>query len=287
MDTHFAQAPAPAAARAYSLRAVLGGAASTHPFQRSLAGVAVGAGTVIHALADDEVRAFAANGEFLRAWPAPPGATCLAVGPDGHVYLGSLGQVDIYTYDGHRVGGFHAGDEGHPAAITAIKAFHDEVLVGDAAARCIRRYDRTGRPMGMVGNQDRTHGFMLPNRSLDFDVDAHGVIHATDTGRHRVARWRLDGTLASTFGKFGHANPEDFVGCCNPVNLALAPDGTVVTGEKLVARVKVYASSGRLLGVIGTEHFDQKATHLFLAVDANGRILAGDPISREVKVFAA
>lgn len=284
METHSASAPA--AAREYSLASVLGAAASAHPFRRSLAGVAVGAGTVIHTLGDDEVRVFAANGEFLHAWPAPSGATCLAVGPDGHVYVGSPGQVDFYSYDGHHAGAFPAGDAGHPAAITSIKAFRDEVLVGDAAARCVRRYDHTGHMLGLVGTQDKTHGFMLPNRSLDFDVDVHGVVHATDTGRHRVARWRLDGSFAGTFGKFGHANPEDFVGCCNPVNLALAPDGTIVTGEKLIARVKVYAPSGELLGLIGAAHFDQSATHLFLAVDANGRILAGDPVRREVRVFA-
>jgi hypothetical protein len=270
----------------YSLSAVLGAATSTHPFRHSLAGVAVGAGDVIHTLGDDEVRVFAAGGDFLRAWPAPPGATCLTVARDGRVFVGSLGHVDAYAADGRRTGGFSATNAGRPDAITSIKTLRDEILVGDAVARCIRRYDQTGDLIGLVGNQDKTRGFMLPNKCLDFDVDAHGVIHATDTGRHRVAAWTLDGSLAGTFGKFGHANPEDFVGCCNPVNLAVARDGTVVTGEKMVARVKTYAPSGRLLAIIGTAHFDQSATHLFLAVDSTGRILAGDPVRREVKVFA-
>jgi hypothetical protein len=284
METHTGATAA--AAREYSLAAIIGAATSAHPFRHSLAGVATGAGDVIHALGDDEVRVFAANGEFLRAWPAPPGATCLAVGRDNRVYVGSPGHVDIYAADGHRVGGFPATNAGRPDIITSIKVLQDEVLVGDAAARCIRRYDHAGHLVGLVGNQDTTHGFMLPNRSLDFDVDARGVIYATDTGRHRVAAWALDGSPVGAFGKFGHANPEDFVGCCNPVNLAIAPDGAIVTGEKMVARVKVYEASGRLLALIGTSHFDQSVTHLFLAVDSKGRILAGDPARREVKVFA-
>jgi hypothetical protein len=284
METHTDATPG--AAREYSLAAVLGAAASAHPFRHSLAGVAVGAGDVVHALGDDEVRVFAASGEFLRAWPAPPGATCLTVGRDGRVYVGSLGHVDIFAADGHRLGGFSATNAGRPDAITSIKVLQDEVLVGDAAARCIRRYDHAGHLIGLVGNQDKTRGFMLPNRFLDFDVDARGVIYATDTGRHRVAAWTLDGSPAGTFGKFGHASPEDFVGCCNPVNLAVARDGTVVTGEKMVARVKVYEPSGRLLALIGPAHFDQSTTHLFLATDSKGRILAGDPVRREVKVFA-
>jgi hypothetical protein len=238
-------------------------------------------------LGDDEVRVFAAGGEFVLAWPAPPGATCLAIGPDGRVHVGSLGHVDIYAADGRRLGGFPATNAGRPDTITSIKILQNEVLVGDAVARCIRRYDNVGHQIGLIGNQDKTRGFMLPNRSLDFDVDARGVVHATDTGRHRVAAWTLDGSPAGAFGKFGQANPEDFVGCCNPVNLAIAPDGTIVTAEKMIARVKVYEPSGRLLALIGALHFDQSATHLFLAVDAKGRILVGDPVRREVKVFSA
>jgi hypothetical protein len=276
---------APAVTRQYALSAILGGATSAYPFRRSLTGVAVGPDDAIHALGDGDVRVFAASGEFVRRWPAPPGAACLTVGRDGRVFAGSLGRVDIYDASGRHDASFDAGEAGKPAAITSIKTFHQEILVGDAAARVIVRYGATGVRLGEVGNRDKTRGFMLPNRSLDFDVDARGVIHATDTGRHRVASWALDGSFLGAFGAFGQARPEDFVGCCNPVNLALAPDGTVVTGEKMVARVKVYESGGGLLAVIGPAHFDQSVTHLHLAVDAKGRILAADPVRREIKIF--
>jgi hypothetical protein len=83
------------------------------------------------------------------------------------------------------------------------------------------------------------------------------------------------------------ADPADFVGCCNPVNLALTPDGKVVTSEKMVARVKVFDRDGRLLGYIGPEHFDRMVTQIHLAVDSRGRILAGDPVRRTITVFAA
>jgi sugar lactone lactonase YvrE len=126
---------------------------------------------------------------------------------------------------------------------------------------------------------------MLPNRSLDIDVDSKGVVWATDSGRHKVTAWAMDGAPRGSFGKFGMANPEDFVGCCNPVNLAVAPDGRIVTGEKMVARVKVYEPDGRLLAVIGPEHFDPACTHIHLAVDSKGRILAGDPVRRVIRVF--
>jgi hypothetical protein len=38
--------------------------------------------------------------------------------------------------------------------------------------------------------------------------------------------------------------------------------------------------------MIGPEHFDPSTIHIHLAVDSRGRILAADPVRREVKIFA-
>jgi sugar lactone lactonase YvrE len=270
----------------YFQSAVLGGSGSAHPFRRSLTGLAVGPGDDIYALGDSEVRVLDPHGKLLRNWGAPEQAGCLTVAADGRVYVGASDRVEVFDARGTRVGGFTAGEAGQPASITAIKVFGKDILVADASARLIRRYDPSGRPLGVIGNQNKTGSFMLPNDSLDIDVDSRGVIYATDTGRHQVSAWALDGSPAGKFGRFGMVNPEDFVGCCNPVNLALAPDGNVVTAEKMVARVKVYRPDGTLLVVIGPEHFDPDCLHIHLAVDSRGRILAADPVRREIKIFS-
>jgi hypothetical protein len=54
----------------------------------------------------------------------------------------------------------------------------------------------------------------------------------------------------------------------------------------MVARVKVYEPDGRLLALIGPENFDPNCVHIYLAVDSKGRILAGDPVRRVVKIFS-
>jgi hypothetical protein len=79
--------------------------------------------------------------------------------------------------------------------------------------------------------------------------------------------------------------PEDFVGCCNPVNLATAPDGSIVTAEKVAARVKVFGRDRALLAVIGPEHFDPMCRHIHVAVDSTGRIVTADPERRTIAVF--
>jgi sugar lactone lactonase YvrE len=271
--------------RTYTLSATLAGRGSASEFRRSLDGVAVGPGRAILALGDGEIRVFGENGAVTRSWKAPEKAACLAVGSDGRVFVGSPGRIDIFGGDGNHVGGFSAGPKGQPADVTAVKVFHDSVLVADASARLIRRYDSAGVERGLIGNRIKTGSFMLPNRSLDIDVDSAGAVYATDTGRHQVTSWALDGAPIAAFGRFGQAKPEDFVGCCNPVNLALAPDGCLVTAEKVAARVKVFGPDRTLLAVIGPEHFDPMCIHIHLAVDSGGRIVAADPVRRTIAIF--
>jgi sugar lactone lactonase YvrE len=241
----------------------------------------------IYVLGDGEVKVFEADGNSLRTWKAPEGALCLTAGSDGHIYFGIAGRVEIFSDSGTRMGGFSVEDNGRPANITAIKTFGKDILIADAGARCIKRYNSNGKQTGTIGIHGKNRGFMLPNRFLDMDVDAEGIIRATDPGRHRVSSWTLDGSPEGFFGKFGQLNPEDFVGCCNPVNLALTPDGRIVIAEKVAARIKVYDQQGKLLALIGSRYFDVKCTHFPLAVDSQGRIIVADPIRLEVKIFAA
>jgi len=272
--------------REYFRTAFPAGALSSHPFRRSLSGLAVGPGDKIYALGDDEVRIFDTSGALTANWRVIENAACFALGPGGIVCVAAANRIEIYEAGGHPRGRIEAGEPGRPASITAIKFYQEDLLIGDAAARIIRRIEISGRQLGIIGDKSKAGKFILPNKSLDFDVDSKGVIRATDTGRHQVTAWALDGTPLGSFGKFGMINPEDFVGCCNPVNLALTPAGEIVTAEKMVARVKVYTPGGKLLAVIGSENFDPNCTHIHLAVDSKGRILTADPVRREIRIFS-
>jgi hypothetical protein len=271
----------------YTLESVLRFDGSTRLFQRTLAGIAVDSSDSIYVLGDGDVKVFEAGGNSLRTWKAPDGALCLTAGPDENIYFGLTGRVEICSAIGTHKGGFSIENNGKPANITSIKTFGKEMLVADASARCIKRYDSNGRQIGTIGIHGKNRGFMLPNRLLDMDVDGEGLVRAADPGRHRVSSWTLEGSPEGFFGKFGHLNPEDFVGCCNPVNLALAPDGKIVTAEKVAARIKVYSPEGQLLALIGSRHFDAKCTYFPLAVDSLGRIVVADPVRLEAKLFSA
>jgi hypothetical protein len=271
--------------RRYALAATIAGSALS-AFRESLLDVAVDDTDQVVALGDGHVRVFTAAGEPVRQWRAGDGAECLAVAPDRRVYVAGAGRVEIFETDGRRAGGFTFGDAAKPPSVSAIAVHGPDILVADASARIIRRFDAAGRQRNLIGDQGKTKTFMLPNGRLDVNVDAAGVVRATDTGRHQVTAWTLDGAPLGKFGKFGMQDPADFVGCCNPINVATTPDGKVVTSEKMVARVKVFEPDGRLLAVIGTEHFDPMCTQIHLAVDSKGRILAADPVRRRIQVFS-
>jgi hypothetical protein len=257
----------------------------THPFQHSLLALAVDSEDRMYVLGDGEVRIFKPNGDWIRSWKAPEGAQCLSVSSGDRICFGLAGGIVVTNAAGSRTGGFEIGETNRPASITSVKIHGNEILAADATARCIRRFDWSGKALGLIGAHGKIRGFMLPNKYLDISVDAGGRIHATDSGRHQVTSWKLDGESIGSFGKFGLTHPEDFVGCCNPVNLAIAPDGKIVTAEKVIARVKIFDASGKLLALIGPEHFDAKCIHLYLAVDSKGRIFVGDPMRLNLQIF--
>ena len=95
------------------------------------------------------------------------------------------------------------------------------------------------------------------------------------------------------------AGIEGFSGCHNPVNFAILPDGSFVTCEKGLPRVKIYSPEGVFESVVaGTELFDmteedliseegteQLKVGLDVAVDSQGRIFVLDPVRKTARIF--
>ena len=117
---------------------------SVKPLRRSLSAIAVGPADSVYVLGDGEVRIFDSAGGFLRAFKAPEGSACLAVGPDRRIYIGKTGSVEILGGSGIRSGGFAVGESGKPSIITAIRLSGENILVADVSSRCIRRFTESG-----------------------------------------------------------------------------------------------------------------------------------------------
>jgi hypothetical protein len=151
----------------------------------------------------------------------------------------------------------------------------------------VMRYDLGGRLLRYIGKTSETgEGHFLIRRPF-FDVAAgeDGTIWVVNTGRYRLENFTLDGVFKKSWGFFSE-EIEGFCGCCNPTHIALLSDGSIVTAEKEIVRVKVYRPDGTLYGfVAGDDLFEEKKIGLDLAVDSRDRILVLDPTKRSVRIF--
>ncbi|HEX6973169.1 MAG TPA: hypothetical protein VF147_02145 [Vicinamibacterales bacterium] len=255
---------------------------SIRAMTQDLRGLAIGPGDVLHAVGDGGVRTFDDRGGIGREWRTSSPPHSVSVSPDGRVFVGEEGQLEIFDPAGRLVATWrHAKRLGR---VTCIAFVHGDVVVGDATARAIRRFDANGTFRNDIGTDNRMQGFLIPNGVVQFGVDRDGVIHAANPGKHRVERYSPDGPLLGHFGRFDGNDPQGFGGCCNPTNVAVA-GGRVYVTEKAGPRAKAYAIDGSFVGVIASQEFDANCKNMSVAVDSRGRVYVADTVRLAILGF--
>jgi hypothetical protein len=227
----------------------------------------------------------------------PDGARCVAVAKDGTIYAGLRNHIEVFDAKGQRKATWDSA--GKKSWFTGLAVGENDVFAADSGGRVLLRYDRSGKLLGRIGEKSKERdipGFVIPSPYLDVKIARDGVLRVNNPGRHRVEAYTFEGDLAKSWGKAG-AGIEDFCGCCNPIGLALLPDGRFVTCEKGLPRVKVYSPEGEFESVVaGAESFPENAKvcsnlndctrgGMDAAVDSAGRIYILDLIAGHVRVM--
>jgi hypothetical protein len=233
---------------------------------------------------DREIMVMETNGTVKTRFPVAAAVRCLFADEEGTLYVGYADHVGVYTQ----------GDRtprdwlslGPQAVLTSIAVSGENVFVADAGNRIVWRMDRQGRVLGRIGEKSHTHGgFVVPSPHFDLAMGSAGELWVVDPGRHTLIAFGPDGARRSAWGH-GGTEPAGFSGCCNPTDVAIRPDGSFVTSEKGLVRVKLYTPAGKLMGVVaGPDRFEAKVSGLDLGVDSAGRIMVLDPVRAEVRVF--
>jgi hypothetical protein len=247
-------------------------------------GITVGMDNRIYAAGENALIFFNTDGSLRKKVYLEGEATCIASDERDLLYLGMVEHVEVYDADGEQRDVWVS--LGSNAVITSIAVSPDIVYVADAGNRLVMGFSKTGRLETIIGDKNKgAPGFIIPSPYFDVAVGPDNTLWAANTGRRQLENYAPDGTMISSWGE-SSIGIEGFCGCCNPSHFALLPDGSFVTSEKGIPRVKVYSPFGQFEGVVsGPDQFEAGTVGLDIAVNGRGEILILDPRKGHIRVF--
>jgi hypothetical protein len=270
--------------------------ASPHPQPRR---ITVGPENRLYIATREGVDVLDSEGGQLQSIGLSEPARCVAVADDGKIYVGLRERIQVFDQEGQRVATWES--PGPKAWLTGLAVGESVVYVADSGSRMIWRYDRAGKLAGRLVEKSaerKVPGLIVPSPYLDVALGRDGLLRVNNPGRHCVESYTAGGDLELSWGEPSGAM-QGFCGCCNPIGLALLPDGRCVTCEKGLPRVKVYSATGKFECVVaGPETFpengkagsvqslsDGSMGGLDAAVDSDGRIYVLDLVAGDVRVM--
>jgi hypothetical protein len=248
---------------------------------------------------DGGIRIFTGRGEPLATIPLDQPVLSVASHPSGAILAGQQGRLVLLD----TAGVISATWDQLPADLrpTSLAVAAEGVFVADAGNRVIHRLAHDGRAVAEIGRRDPgrgIEGFVVPSPYFCVRMAPDGLLRVTNPGRHQIEAYTLDGALELAWGRASFAI-DGFCGCCNPVSFDLFPDGSFVTCEKGLPRVKLYDSHGTFTGLAAPpESFPEYlaaanagtpetlGSGIHAAIDRHGRIAVLDTVGRQVRILA-
>ena len=256
------------------------------PDLSAIHGIAVDKSDRIYICGENGVEIFDRNGKKESNFSFQGTANCVQVDATGNIYLGMQDHLEIYNNSGVLLKRWKTC--GSDAIITSVAVTGKDVFIADAGDKVVYQYDLSGNLEKKIGEKDpvkKNPGFVVPSPYFDLGIGRNGELWVANPGRHRLEQYNPDGNLTASWGE-SSMTTEGFCGCCNPSNFAIMSDGSFVTSEKGIERIKVYRPGGIFRNMVAGPHsFIEGTRGIDLAVDRQDRILALDPEKKQVRVF--
>ena len=202
------------------------------------------------------------------------------------IFIAFSDHISSYDLSGKEV---HTWEiYGDKTLVTSLKSYEDLLFVADAANRRVLRYRITGEFLGYFEGKSETgqlHGFIIPSGCFDLDISEDGELWVVNPGKHSLELYSHQGKLLRYWENASFA-PEGFSGCCNPVHIAILADGSFVTSEKGIVRIKVHKPFGDIYGFVAPpEKFENALYAPDVAATPEGIIYALDFNTNKIRVF--
>ena len=254
----------------------------------------------IYVAGDKDIVIFDKTGTLQNKIAPDKEPTCLAVNDEGVIVAGLGSTIVMMNLQGKEQSRWAV--PATDAILTSIALNNETIFAADAVNGRIYEYDWKGNLVRTVGQKtagrQEQSGFVIPSPYFDIAMASDGLLRVVDPGRHLIVAFTVAGDREWAWGK---ATPaiEGFSGCCNPVNFAILPDGSFVTVEKGLVRVKIYNAEGKFIGVVaGPEQLEWtqqqqvcntpqecQSKGFDVAVGKDGEIYVLDTVKNVVRVF--
>lgn len=213
-------------------------------------------------------------------------AWCIAYHEKGLLFLGIGGDVEVWDTAGTFIRKWEGKTEN--SLITSIAVSDSSVFIADAGNKLVFHYSLNGNLIREIGAKDSINGipgFIIPSPYFDLLLGRQGELWVVNPGLHEFEQFDNAGNIASSWQR-ASMDIEGFCGCCNPSHIAMLSDGSFVTSEKGIVRVKVHEPTGDFRCVVaGPDSFDEETKDLDLAVDSKDRIFVMDPYRGKIRIF--
>jgi hypothetical protein len=214
-------------------------------------------------------------------------AKCLTVDQRGNIYLGMKNRLQVFDEAGQKQDEWRHFEDN--TLITSIAVSNENVFIADATNKVVLRFDNSGHFICKIGEKNVTKdipGFVVPSPYFDLAIDDDGFLWVVNPGRHSIENYRKEGDFRSFWGEYS-MKIDGFCGCCNPSHFAFLSDGSFVTSEKGIVRVKVYNPVGELVSVVASpDQFSEDTVGLDLAVDSKDQIYVLDPKLKVIRIYS-